>query len=93
MFATKILTIDNLFLCFYAVFMNNSSFKLLSVAEAAERLGVTRVRVNQLIDAGALPAQRIGRAYAIMETDLAEFEKRDRQAGRPPKTKPKTNDE
>ena len=58
--------------------------KLLSVAEAAEKLGVHRTRINQLIDSGDLPATRIGRAYAIREADLEKV--KDRPApGRPTK--------
>ena len=57
--------------------------KFLSVAQAAARLDVTRGRVNQLIDAGALRANKVGRSFVIAESDLAEFEKRERQAGRP----------
>jgi excisionase family DNA binding protein len=57
----------------------------LSVAEAAEKLGVSRGRVNKLISEGRLPAQRIGRAYAIKESDLKLVE--NRQTGRPPKAK------
>jgi excisionase family DNA binding protein len=59
--------------------------KLLSVAEAAERLGVTRARVNQLISGGRLPAQKIGRSFVIREIDLQQVEVR--KAGRPPKQK------
>jgi excisionase family DNA binding protein len=59
--------------------------KLLSVAEAAEKLGVHRTRINQLIDSGDLPAARIGRAYVIREDDLEKV--KDRPApGRPAKT-------
>jgi excisionase family DNA binding protein len=50
--------------------------KLLSVAEAAEKLGVHRTRINQLIDSGALPAARIGRAYVIREDDLEKVKHR-----------------
>jgi excisionase family DNA binding protein len=58
--------------------------KLLSVAEAAELLGVHRTRVNQLIEKGDLAATRIGRAYVIREIDLEKI--RERPApGRPPK--------
>ena len=63
----------------------SKEMKLLSVAEAAEKLGVTRGRVNQFITEGRLPAQRIGRSYAIKEADLDLIEKR--QTGRPPKVK------
>ena len=64
--------------------------KLLSVAEAAEMLGVHRTRINQLVDSGDLPATRIGRSYVIREADLEKV--KDRPApGRPTKeaaTKP-----
>jgi excisionase family DNA binding protein len=60
--------------------------KLLSVAEAAEKLSVHRTRINQLIDSGDLPATRIGRSYVIREADLEKV--RNRPApGRPPATK------
>lgn len=37
----------------------------LSVPQAAELLGVTRQRVLQLVESGALPAQRFGRMWVI----------------------------
>lgn len=55
--------------------------KLLSTSEAAEMLGLTRQRVNQLIHAGLLKAQRVGRSYIIDEDDLREFEQMDRPVG------------
>jgi excisionase family DNA binding protein len=42
----------------------------LSIKEAAERLGVSARRVNQLIDEGKLIAQKIGNQYVIKESDL-----------------------
>jgi len=63
----------------------NKETKLLSVIEAAEKLGVSRIRVNQFIDEGRLPAQKIGRSYVIKESDLQLVE--DRPTGRPPKAK------
>jgi excisionase family DNA binding protein len=63
----------------------NKEIKLLSVAEAAEKLGVTRARVNQFINENRLPAQRIGRSFAIREEDLRLVA--DRKTGRPPKVK------
>lgn len=63
----------------------NKEIKLLSVAEAAQRLGVTRARVNQFISENRLPAQRIGRSFAIREEDLSLVE--NRKTGRPPKEK------
>ena len=59
--------------------------KLLSTTQAAERLGVTVPRVQTLIWAGRLPAQRVGRSYAIYEDDLKLVE--NRKPGRPPKGK------
>lgn len=41
---------------------------LLSVSEAAQRLGVSRQAVLQRIDSGSLPAHRIGSAWAIPAT-------------------------
>jgi excisionase family DNA binding protein len=57
--------------------------KNLTTNEAAERLGVTVRRVNDLITSGRLPAARFGRAYMIKESDLRLVE--DRRPGRPPK--------
>ena len=65
--------------------MVTNELKLLSVAEAAAKLSVTRARVNQLISDGRIPAQRIGRSFAIRETDLKLVEIR--KVGRPRKEK------
>jgi len=58
---------------------------LLSVTEAAERLGVIRQRVFQLIKSDRLPAVMVGSQYVIKESDLQLVE--DRPTGRPPKDK------
>jgi excisionase family DNA binding protein len=58
--------------------------KTLTTQEAAERLGVTVRRVNDLITAGRLPATRFGRAYMIKESDLKHVE--NRSPGRPRKS-------
>ncbi len=57
--------------------------KLLSVVEAAERLGVNRQRVQVLITEGRLPAQKIGNSYVIKESDLELV--KERKTGRPKK--------
>jgi len=44
--------------------------KLIGVAQAAERLGVTDGRVRVLITSGRLPAQKVGRDWVINESDL-----------------------
>lgn len=54
---------------------------LLTTAEAAERLGVTRWRVNALIQAGRLKAEKKGQIYLIDERDLKAVE--NRKPGRP----------
>lgn len=45
---------------------------LLSVAEAAERLGVNESRVRQRIAAGSLRARKIGGRWLLEEADVAE---------------------
>lgn len=59
--------------------------KLLTTPEAAARLGVTVTRVQQMIAAGRLPAQKMGRDYFIKEADLQLVA--NRKPGRPPKAK------
>ncbi len=82
----KLYTIDNNSKNNYAFFVSKE-IKLLSVAETAVRLGVTRARVNQLINDKRLPAQRIGRSFVIREEDLSLVE--NRKTGRPSKPKSK----
>jgi excisionase family DNA binding protein len=53
----------------------------LTTKQAAERLGITPRRVQALIEAGRLPAQKFGRDYMILEGDLKLVE--DRKVGRP----------
>lgn len=60
--------------------------KIMDTAAAADALGVSRRRVVQLVNEGRLPAQRIGRDYAIAAAALALV--KDRKPGRPP-AKPK----
>ena len=68
--------------------MSNSEINFLSVAEVAERLGLTRGRVNQLISDNVLPARRIGRSYMVDERDLELAKERNtKKTGRPPKIK------
>ncbi|MDQ3131098.1 MAG: helix-turn-helix domain-containing protein [Acidobacteriota bacterium] len=60
------------------------SMNLLSIKEAAEKLGVSARRVNQLIDEKKLPAQKIGSQYVIDEADLEKVTIHGK-AGRPKK--------
>jgi excisionase family DNA binding protein len=55
---------------------------IISVRDAAERLGISRVRVRQLIHEGRLPAEKVGRDYIIHESDLDRPEVCDRRPGR-----------
>jgi excisionase family DNA binding protein len=57
----------------------------MTTTTASERLGVTPQRVRAMIQAGRLPARRIGRDYIINEADLELV--KDRKAGRPKQTK------
>jgi excisionase family DNA binding protein len=57
---------------------------LLTTQQAAEILGISDRHVRSLIAAGKLTAHRLGRDYAIEETDLALVP--DRRRGRPPKS-------
>lgn len=59
--------------------------KLLSVKEVATVLGVNRQRVQQLIEAERLPAQKVGTYYVIRESDVELV--RERKTGRPAKVK------
>jgi excisionase family DNA binding protein len=56
---------------------------LLTTKDAAERLGITVVRVHQLIKLGTLKAEKIGRDYLIQEKDLKALQ--GRKVGRPRK--------
>lgn len=57
--------------------------KLINTKEASRQLGVNMQRVRQLIAAGRLPAQKVGRDWIIRERDLAKVA--DRRPGRPKK--------
>lgn len=45
---------------------------LLTTTQAAVRLGVSRMRVVQLIGEGKLPAQKLGRDWMIRPKDLGK---------------------
>ena len=52
--------------------VDTSETALLSVQEAAHRLGMTRQRVQQMIAAHELPAIKIGSTWAIREAHVAQ---------------------
>lgn len=53
--------------------MDKQTDKLLSTAEVAAQLGVTRQRVLELIDEERLPAMKVGRAYVVRADDLSSL--------------------
>ncbi len=57
--------------------------RLLSVAEAAHRLGLGVVMVRRYCATGNLPAKKLGRDWVIGERDLTAFAEKTRQRGRP----------
>jgi excisionase family DNA binding protein len=59
--------------------------KMLTTAQVAAKLKITRPRVNQLIAEKRLPATLFGRIYLIDPADLSKV--RDRKPGRPRKSK------
>jgi excisionase family DNA binding protein len=62
--------------------------ELLPTAEVANRLGVTRQRVLELITDGRLPAIKVGRAYVVRSADVASLKLL--KVGRPAKAKEAT---
>ncbi len=58
---------------------------LITTSQAANLLGISARRVQELINGGRLPAQQFGRTYVIKEEDLKLVA--DRKPGRPPKAK------
>ena len=57
--------------------------ELVGVTIAARELGLSTARVRELIKLQRLPAQQIGREYAITREDLEAFKRLDRPVGRP----------
>lgn len=59
--------------------------EIVSVTQAAEELQISDTRVRVLIKDGKLPAQQVGREWAILRPNLEWFRKLDRPPGRPAK--------
>ncbi len=60
------------------------SIRLYSVTEAAGVLQLHENTVRAHIRSGRLPAQKVGREFAILEPDLRWFAEQERKPGRPP---------
>lgn len=56
---------------------------LITTAQAAQQLGVSVRRVQALIKARRLPAEKVGRDWLISESNLERVA--ERKTGRPPK--------
>ncbi len=56
--------------------------KWLTTKEVAAKVGLTYVRINQLIKSGILPAEKRGRDYFIRESDVEIIEQRPETRGR-----------
>jgi excisionase family DNA binding protein len=57
--------------------------RLLTISEAAERLGLSVAMVRRYCADGKLPAQKIGRDWAIPQREVERFAATPRYSGRP----------
>jgi excisionase family DNA binding protein len=53
--------------------MSEGTPKWLRAGQAARRLGMSRADLYRLIDAGQLPAYRIGRLIRLLEADVEAY--------------------
>jgi excisionase family DNA binding protein len=74
--------------------MRSMTFKLLTTADVAKRLGITEPsRIRQLAISGELKGTKIGPNWVFEEADVARFEKNRPPVGRPPTKKGKKRSE
>jgi excisionase family DNA binding protein len=67
--------------------IEKSLMNLITTKNAAEILGVTPVRVRQLIQQGQLQSVKHGRDHLLHEEEVQQFNRHGRRpGGRPPKT-------
>ncbi len=59
--------------------------EIITTPQAAERLGVTRQWIQQLIQAGILSAQKPGRDWMVDAESVARYQANRRGPGRPRK--------
>ncbi|HET9078804.1 MAG TPA: helix-turn-helix domain-containing protein [Acidimicrobiales bacterium] len=52
---------------------NDSDSRFVTVAEVASQLRVSNMTVYRLIQAGQLPAVRVGRSYRIRDVDVDRY--------------------
>lgn len=47
--------------------------RYLSVSQVASEMNISKMTIYRLVDAGDIPALRVGRSVRILEEDLAEY--------------------
>lgn len=52
---------------------NEARSRFVTVAEVADQLRVSNMTVYRLVQAGQLPATRVGRSYRIREEDVDRY--------------------
>jgi excisionase family DNA binding protein len=62
--------------------LNERTYRMLTPADVAERLAVSRSMAYKLLRTGELPAIYVGRLPRIAEADLDAFIRRRREPGR-----------
>lgn len=62
--------------------------KKMTTSEAAKLLGISGTRIRQLIEAGVIPAERVGKIYVLKDRDVKAA--KGRKPGRPRKNPLKT---
>ncbi|HIW76129.1 MULTISPECIES: helix-turn-helix domain-containing protein [Gordonibacter] len=60
---------------------------MLSTKEAADRLGITEVRVRALLEKNLLEGTKVGRTWVVSEESVEARIRQKPRAGRPPKQK------
>ncbi len=58
--------------------------RLMTISEAAERLGLSVAMVRRYCSTGKLPAQKVGRDWAVRQRDIERFAAASRRRGRKP---------
>ncbi len=62
----------------------------ITTSEAAVILGITPVRVRQLIGTGQLRAEKRGRDYILIRSEVEQFNREGRRSGGRPRTRPRS---
>jgi excisionase family DNA binding protein len=72
----------------FAFMPQSLSVELVTVAQAAEIVGLSRVRIRVLVASGVLPAEKVGRDWLIRRSVVEKFARKERRGpGRPRKEK------